>query len=301
MVRISEMYRFQATQNRINMNRAHADEVQETATSGRKLRKVSDDPVSAVRALRNRSKLDNIQEYKKTIDFASGYLQKTEDALRGITEALIRGKELCIQQASGTWDEKTREIVASEVKQIGDQIVELGNSTYGDKFVFGGFRSTTPPVDSEGHFLGDDGVIYVQITDDFFRPINISGRDLFEIESTEEGKQLPLVQVFRKLEYALRNDDLNDIHGLMGKLDASIEKVVSLTSSLGARRSNLDNLTSMNEREEEQTYLENNRIESADFVESAMNLKTAETSLNYTLNSSAKLLSPSLLQFLGGS
>jgi flagellar hook-associated protein 3 FlgL len=130
MVRVSERQRFSSTANRIAGVRAMQDEVQETAVSGRRVRKISTDPVAAVRVLRNRNKLENMQQFRRTIDYARGYLGTIEDSLRGVTEALMRSKELAVQQANGIWDPATRQIVAQEVRNLGDEIVQLGNSTY---------------------------------------------------------------------------------------------------------------------------------------------------------------------------
>ena len=301
MARVSENSRYTSTQNRIGMVRQMADETQETAISGRKLHKMSDDPVAAVRVLKNKTKLENIRQYRKTLDFAKGYLSKTEDALLGVNESLMRAKELSVQQSNATWDANTRATVAEEIRELADHVVQLGNSTYGDRYVFGGFQTGQPPIAPDGNFLGDDGLVFVQVDEDSFRPINIPGREIFDVPPAEDGKNKPVVQVLRQIYGALKNNDMNTLHSSMQQLDLSLSRMIQSTASLGARRASIDDVGERLDRSEERLFIDNNELEAADPVKSAMDLKRAETAMQYTLQSSAKILSPSLMSFLGPS
>ncbi len=298
MARVSERSRFEATNARIGQVKNHADDVQETAVSGRKLRHASDDPVGSVRVLRNRSKLANVSQFRKTLDFAKGYLQRSEDALMGINEALIRAKELAIQQSNAIWDPDSRDVVAQEVKQLADHIVELGNSTYGDRYVFGGFQTSQPPLNSAGNYMGDDGVIYVQADEDSFRSINVSGREIFDVPPEVEGKQLPLVQSLRTMYNALKSNDLDALHKCMSDLDDASKRVIKSTATLGARQATVEDVGTRLDKAEEQLYKDNNEIEGADLIRTALDMQRAQTAMQYTLSSSAKILSPTLMSFL---
>ena len=126
MVRISDNHRFTTTVGRMNQARELFDNKHEIIMSGRKVRRLSDSPVSSLRLFRNRSKLSNIGQFKRSLDYVKGFMEKTEDALRSINDSLIRVKELAIQQSNATWDPLTRKTVAQEVLQIKDHITTLG-------------------------------------------------------------------------------------------------------------------------------------------------------------------------------
>ena len=290
--------RFLSTDNRISSAKAFADDANETAVSGRSLRSISKDPVAAVRVLRNRNKLENIEQFRKSIDFAKGYLSKTEDALRDVNESLIRTKELAVQQANGTWDPESRAIVAEEVRNIADQLVQLGNSTFADKFVFGGFRNGQPPISPDGSYAGDDGSIFVQVDEDSFRPINLSGRDLFEVAPEEEGTAEPLVTTVRDMYQALSTNNLDKLRSTMATLDRAINQSIKATASVGAKQAALSSVMMRLDRGEEGFLSENNELEGANPVKMAMELKRAEGALNFTLQSSSNILQPTLLSFL---
>lgn len=298
MTRVSERLRFANTENRIGNVKGVSDDAQETAASGRRLRRVSTDPVATVRVLRNRNKIENLTQFRRTIDYAKGYLSKTEDALRGIADSLIRAKELSVQQANGTWDAETREIVSAEVRNLAEQVTQLGNSTYADKYVFGGFRTGTPPLGADGTFGGDDGVIVVQVDEDNWRPVNIPGREIFDVPPDKEGGKLPLVQTLRELHRALSTNDVDLLHRSMSRLDEVTGEVVKATALLGSRQASIDDVSQRMDRSEEQLYSDSNALEGVDPIKAAMNLKRAQNAMEFTLKSSADILQPTLLTFL---
>ena len=298
MTRVSERMRYSSTENRMHLVKSAVDDAQEAAVSGRKLRSVSADPVATVRVLRNRAKLENVEQFRRTLDFAKGYLSRTEDALKGINEALMRAKELSVQQANGTWDADSRQIVAEEVRNLADEVVQLGNSTFADKYVFAGFRNSEPPVAPNGSFTGDDGVIFVQVDEESFRPVNITGREIFDVPTQGEGKTQPMVKTKRDLYRALNTNDLDLLHDVMGRLDEAASRVVKSTAMLGARQAGIAGLSGRLDMSEERLYADNATLEGIDPMQAAMDLKRAETAVNFTMKSSAEVLQPSLLNFL---
>lgn len=301
MTRISERYRFNSTSNRIGTAKTIADKAQETVLSGRKLRRVSDDPVGMGRAMKNRSKLDNLTQFRKSIEFSKGFLSKSEESLRSLNDTLIRSSELAIQAANSTYDAGSRKATSEEVRQLTDQAISLGNSSYGNRYVFGGFQTAVPPISDKGEYLGDDGMIFVQLDEDSFRAINLSGREIFGVSADREKIEKPVIESLRGLYSSLVADDKEGIHEAITQIQNSITRVSNSIAILGSRRASVDDLEQRLDQTEEILVEQSNAIESADPVEAAMSLRRAETALQSTLAAGAKILTPSLLNFLQGS
>jgi flagellar hook-associated protein 3 FlgL len=297
-MRVSERMKFDATQNRVNEARYFALDTQDQAASGRKLRQVSDDPSGTVRVFRNRTRLENIAQFRRTNDYIEGFLGKTEDSLRSITESIMRAKELAVQQSNGVWDPGSRKTVSFEVQQLAQQIVQLGNSTYGDRYIFGGFQTSSPPVAGDGHYAGDDGLIYVQLDEDTFRPINIPGRRIFEVSVKDNGQDVPLLKIVQDFKDSLEFNDVQGIFRASARLDGALSQLAEMTASLGARRAAVRDAAERLDTLEEFAIKDNVSLESADPVTTALDMKRAETTLGYTMNASAKVLGPSLMDFL---
>lgn len=297
-MRVSERMKFDATRNRLNEARFFALDTQDQAASGRKLRQVSDDPSGTVRVFRNRTRLENIGQFRRTNDYVEGFLGKTEDSLRSISEAVMRAKELAVQQSNGVWDPGSRKTVSFEVQQLAQQIVQLGNSTYGDRYIFGGFQTSQPPIAGDGHYAGDDGLIYVQLDEDSFRPINIPGRRIFEIAVKDSTGDVPLLKIVQDFRDALEKNDVQEIYRASTRLDGALTQLAEMTASLGARRAGVRDAAERLDTQEEFALKDNVSLESADPVTTALDMKRAETTLSYTLNASSKVLGPSLMDFL---
>jgi flagellar hook-associated protein 3 FlgL len=300
MTRISERSRIASTQTRIGYAKELADKSQQDAVSGRKLHHISDNPVGSTQILRNRHKLENIQQYRRTSEFVKGYMALTENTLLSINDVLIRTKELGVQQANATWDATARKAVASEVHELKDHLISLANTKYNGKFIFGGFQSQLPPVSPDGTFTGDDGSIFIQVDDDTFRPINISGKKVFDRIYSVEGREdkITLAEVLDHLYLGLEHNQADKIFSVLPTLETAMENTIQAITSLGSRRQALDDVSQRTDFAEEHLLSQSNQLESTDMIQAALDLQRMKTGLEFTLQSSAQMLSPSLLQFL---
>ena len=298
MTRVSERQRYDSTNTRIGSARQIADDAQQTVLSGRKLRNVSDDPVAMIRTLKNRGSIENIGQYRKNIEFARGYLAKTEESLLSMNEVLMRAVELGVQQANGSYDAAARLSTAEELRQLVEHAVGLGNTKFGNRFVFGGFQTSSPPVSPDGNYLGDDGVIFVKVDENSFRPVSLPGREVFDVPPEKEGKERSVISSLRRMYFALRNNDLNELRGSLDDVNNSVSKVSNAMAVLGARRSGVEDVVQRLDRSEETLNEDSNALESADPLKAALDLRRSETALQSTLAAGAKILNPSLLNFL---
>lgn len=298
MTRVSERQRYDSTNTRIGSARQNADDAQQTVLSGRKLRKVSDDPVAMIRTLKNRNQIDNIGQYRKNLEFGRGYLAKTEESLMSMNEILMRAVELGVQLSNGSYDAAARKSTSEEVRQMMEHAVGLGNSKFGSRFVFGGFQTLTPPVSPNGEYLGDDGVIFVKVNQDSFRPVSIPGREIFDVPVEREGKEISVVASIRKMYFAMKDNDADKLRESLDDVNNSISKVSNAMAVLGARRNGIEDVAQRLDRSEETLTEDSNQLESADPLKAAMDLRRSETALQSTLSAGAKILNPSLLNFL---
>ena len=108
MTRISESYRYNTALRQIDKIRNYSDKASEDGATGVRIHKISDDPSAMVRILKNRDYIGNAKQFHKNLDFAKGYLSKTETALTSMHSSFLRAKELAIQQANDTYSADTR-------------------------------------------------------------------------------------------------------------------------------------------------------------------------------------------------
>lgn len=298
-MRISERLRHDITTTRVEKAKSANTGMLEIMSTQKKLNKLSDNPVALGQAVREKDRINNMGQFIKNINFSKGYLERTETSVAGIHESLMRAKELAVAMSNDTYGPDSRAAAGREIKELIDGIVNLANTSYGNRFVFGGFRTRTPPLSNEGQYVGDDGEIFLQIGEDLFKKINVRARNLFEANRDERDEgHFNMIHSLKILHEGFMHDDQHMIRAAMEELDYQMEKTSSYQATLGAIHNALNSALERLEMGKEVSTETLSKLEDADIYKTMSDFKRTETILQSSLLASNKLLQPSLLNFL---
>lgn len=180
-MRIADKMQYAQVQNNLNHNRSQMSDLQNQAATQKRINKPSDDPLSSARVLGARTEERGNAQFIKNINQAKSFLEFSEQSLGELNEILVRAKELALSQSSdGASNEESRRVVASEVEQIYNQTVQIGNRKLGERYIFGGFKTQTAPFTRYGDYMGDDGDMKIQTQKDAFIAMNLPGNKVFQ-------------------------------------------------------------------------------------------------------------------------
>jgi flagellar hook-associated protein 3 FlgL len=234
------------SQNRLQTNLQAIDRLNEDISSGVRLRKMSDDPTSAGELVRIGSSMRAINQFRRNTDVGLHRANSEEVVLNQLTNAVSRGIELGVAQASGTANAQTRLMAKAEVDQLLNYAVNLGNTRLGDEYLFGGTRSgeaplRMPPTPADGF-----SALTVGVT-----PVNPSGAISLEINdgaflvpshnATEVFLDTDALESLRALSTALGNNDVPGIQAATDRLTAANSQVQNVLGTQGARINELEN------------------------------------------------------------
>lgn len=119
---------------------AYMESVQQGSTQ-KKINRPSDDPAGMYRVLTTRVDMTNTDQYKENVDTALGWLNLADDVLsRQVTTAITGLKTLAEQASTGTYDAGQRRMMAEQARQYFGQLLNLANTQFEDKSIFGGHR-----------------------------------------------------------------------------------------------------------------------------------------------------------------
>lgn len=210
MARVSENSNVDALNYSISKAKQRLEDLQSKSATLRSITKPSDNPVNNVEALQiiNRNK-DNDQ-YIKNSDFALLQLSTTETSLEEITEIISKAKELAIGQSSDFYGPDVRKNVSKEVKQLRNQLLSIANRRLGQRYIFGGHKTNSPPFDYDGNYKGDMNHVSLEVAKDFFVPINLHGSELFYVEGDSSIKDEHPLNPFPDMKSSPSHDPLND-------------------------------------------------------------------------------------------
>lgn len=114
----------------------------ETMTSGKKISQASDDPVIAVRALKLRTTVNQLEQYKqKNIPDANSWLSITTTSLDNITQRLTDIQDYCVQGSTDSFNTTNRGAIIDSLKALQEMLYSEGNSTYAGRYIFSGYKT----------------------------------------------------------------------------------------------------------------------------------------------------------------
>ncbi len=126
----------------INRNKVNVDRVNQQMSSEKKIQRPSEDPVVAIRALRLRGDLNQIEQYnERNIPDAEAWLEVTDTALGNLKTILTNIRTQCEYGASDQITTEDRDTILKALEKMRDQIYAEGNADYAGRTVFTGYRT----------------------------------------------------------------------------------------------------------------------------------------------------------------
>lgn len=298
-MRVSERQRYDIVGQRIESAKDANKSMLEQLSTQKRINVISDDPIGAPQAIRLKEKIGSVGQYSKNIEYSKGFLERAESALNSLNDNLIRAKELAVAMSNDTYDGRSREASAREIREIIEEVVQLGNTSYNNRYVFAGFRNQTPPLSLDGKYLGDDGSIFLQTSEAKFQQINVQARSLFEANPEDQSRgHFNMIDALTGLYHGLMDNDKDAIHKMLEELDYQLEKSSSFQATVGGMWTSLNQTAKRLEKDEDLSKAALSEVEDADIYKATSDFKRTETVLQSTLLASNKLLQPSLMNFM---
>ena len=244
MTRVSENSSSASLKYALNKTKAKVEDLQLKGSTLKQITRPSDNPISNVEAMALTSSTNDNVQYLKNADFALLNLSVSEKSIEELTDILVKAKEIAIAQSSDFFNADIRKNVANEVQQLYNQALGIANKKVGLKHIFSGTSTLTTPFDGSGDYKGDINHISLEVSRNFYVPINLTGDEVFfssgetnkaenPLEKFEQFKNAPTVKVNREL--ASESVEINDIETDEEKFksrDNIFSQLQALTSAL---------------------------------------------------------------------
>lgn len=275
----------------IENNRIRLDRLRSQVSTGKRFQVASEDPVRASRSLTYSRELAHLEQYTKNTDEALAWMQVTDAAVSNVREVIGQARLEAQQGGTDTTSPEARSAAAESVHRLSERLLEIGNSQFQGKYLFGGTKTTTPPFSGSGAYEGDSGLIRRAIAPGESVQVNLTGDQIFKTGTD-------LFAALATLETALRNNDTPTIQASMATLDAGLDNVLQSTAELGgdiqrteSTRSRLDDQRTAFE----QLQSTNDDI---DVTEAIVRLRAMENSYQASLAAGAQVFQNSLMNYL---
>lgn len=274
-----------AAQNLSSLATQQLSAAQQSQT-GLRVNAPSDDPIAAAQLARLSAVQTQIAARQSTISAVHGDAELAESSLQQASDLMARAKELATQGANGSLSASDRAILATQVKNVLDELVALGNTEGANGFIFGGSKTQTAPFASDGTFSGDDGQHVVDIGNSTPTVVNSSGAQAF----TAAGGRDVFSDV-SSLYTALSTNDTAGITASMTNLDSSRAQLSTAEANAGTIINKLDASTSVLSAADLDSQHQSQTLGAVNAAQAYSNLTALNNALTRSASVSQQILS----------
>ena len=300
-MRISTSWIFQQGVNAMLDQQTTLAKTQQQLATGKRILAPSDDPAAATRILDLNQVIETTNQFQRNADFAEARLALEETSLSGAVDILQRIRELSVQALNDTISSEDRRIIAVEVRENIDALIQLSNSRDANgEYLFSGFKTDTEPFSHDGSgnfsYAGDQGQRSLQIGANKQVSIGDSGVDVFmKIDDGAGG----ISSMFETLyDFAIDLEANNPSGITLTRLDSAIEEVLNIRTSIGARLNNIDSQRNMNDAFDLLMQENRSSLEDLDYTEAISRFERQLLALQASQQSFIKIEGLSLFNYL---
>lgn len=268
--------------------------IQTQLSSGKQIQQPEDDPFGAGRAMFLRDEVSGIQQYQRNISEGQAWLQTSDTALTNVTDTMQRIRELMVQGGNGSLDQSGMDAIAKEIGQLKESLRDQANSTFAGRYIFSGAQTDKPPYPAPANtYAGNSGAIQRQIATGQTVQVNQDGPTVFGPDGSNLFDLLDTIQSDLQSgnQSSLQNADLTSF-------DAAFDRVSQASSNVGAITNRLDTQLSHLKDQEVNVSGLLSQTEDADMAKTMINFSTAQATYQAALQAGAKVIQPSLLDYL---
>jgi flagellar hook-associated protein 3 FlgL len=295
----------------LNRNMASMVGLQYKMATGKRLNKMSDDPVDAMSVMQFRVKLYRNEQYRQSVESGLTWLQQTESSVSELNELLKSAYEAVIQMSNDFLGDDDKGAAAELIGQLRDHVLTIGNAQSGAQYIFGGHNTKKAPFSADGS--GKPVYNGLDLTDDtnpalieesetniayevgFNLRMNVSVNGVQLLGMGDDNIYTMLDNLYNALKGGASADELTVY---AGELQNAQSHVLSVLGDIGGRVNRLE-LISNRYEEDKLMYTDiKSKLEEVDQAEALMNFKIAEYVYNAALQVGSKIVQPSLVDFL---
>lgn len=305
----------QRSMDNLQLSMLAMQKLQDQLSSGKQIRTPSDNPAGAVAAMSMRSDTKRTEQYVRNAQDGLGWLGTADNTLTSALDSIQRVRALVLQGANGTADTESRAALAQEVKTAKEGLLGLANTTYLNRPIFAGTANPagqTPPLatyDATGAYNGNTGAVMRSIGPSASVQVNFDGPSIFGDATIDD-----LWKTLDDIDAHLSSSNPADIEKLthsyttgappvtmksdIDRLDERALNIQNRLSEIGARYHRVEQ---MQERAEDNLLtLSSNlsEVENIDLPKTIVALQLQQTAYQAALAATAKVIQPSLVDFL---
>ena len=284
----------------LNAQQSAVMKLQQQLTSGKQISTASDSPTGTNKALQLRQDQSAVQQYAKNISDGQSWLDATDTALTTAINQVQRIRDLTVKAMNtGSASTSSQQAISVEVAALRESLIGVANSSINGRPLFGGptqngtaydpgtGTSVGVPAKPDGEVVG----MTRRVSDADSVRIDITGPEAFGASPDD------LFAIVGRI----AADVVGDTGALAGDLDAldgALQDLLGAAASVGARSARMEAAGQVNTDLQLTLASQLVDVEDIDLAKTIMELNQTEVGYKAALQATAKVIQPTLLDFL---
>ncbi len=266
---------------------------QETLSTGKVVNRVSDSPTDAIQAMRLRTGLADQTRYVRNGQDGLSRLGVLDSTLGAMGDDVRRVRELALQGVNGSSNQTSREAAAVEVDQLRASLLSMANTTHLGTPVLGGVTGGKVAFGPDGVYVGETvGESRRTVADGVTVRVDVVGTSVVGPDGSN------LFDDLTALSAALRSGDETAMRAGIEALGARASTLSAARADVGATYNRAEGAVSRAEDALLALRTSLSEVEDTDLARAMVDLKIQEVGYQAALAATARVLQPSLIDFL---
>ncbi|WP_278682955.1 hypothetical protein [Paraclostridium bifermentans] len=278
--------------------------------SGKLINRVSDDPHKAIKIMNLNNEIKYAEKHNQNVEEVVGWMNNTDANLEEFGTLLGDIKNSILKVGNGTYSDEEMKAIQAEMNEKIKALGETLNTTHGGRYMFGGTSVDEPPVQIEEK----DGVVTLklnpninsedlkaEISDGINLDYNVSASEIFN----KDGKNyLDSIKDLSKLMNDIANgvDVEENKQKLLGAVKQDVDDffnhTVDTRTKFGVKVNTAEKIKDLNDENILNMKGVLSLEQDVNYVDKFIELKSAEMIYNASIQVGAKLIQPSILDYL---
>lgn len=291
--RVTSQTQMRAAQANLQASAQRLAQLQEQSSSLKTISRASDDPARAANVLAVRADQRASAQYTRNADNGNGWLTTLDTALGASTDILMKVRDLTLQGSnSGTMSPAAREAIAVQIDGLRQDLLKQANSTYLGRTVFAGNSDAGVAFTAEGlHSGGSSAGVERRVGAGSTVRVDADGAAVFGT-GTES-----VFLLLDNISLALRESPAT-VSGHLAAVDTALNTVIAANSDVGARQARIESATAALVTQKGALEAQRVQLEDADLATVILDLKLQEVAYQSALAVTARVIQPTLMDFL---
>ncbi len=271
------------------------DKLNRDIATGVKIHTMSDDPTNANSVLQLKNKISNNEQFQNNISVANAFMSTTALSLNNAVDLLINAKEL-MARATSTANPQELQTYAEETKQMFNELLQITNTNYNGKYIFGGVNTDQKPFtyDSITQIVsqnpnGIGGSINVDVAPQTQEPTNISGMAAFNGTAALDA----ILNLYKKYSAGTQPTAAEQ-----QQVSDAMDKILVASVKAGTTLNRLDNFSSQMDSQTVSLQSVLSKVQDTEVAKAVVDLQHQQVILDTALKVGARVIPKSLVDFI---